>query len=698
MNYLVKGAVIALGVTLVTAGLAFFGAFERMELASYDLRFRIRGVRPPQAAIDRRSRTTDVVIIAIDDQSLEELQLIWPFSRSYYAKAIRNLNRAGAKVIGLDIELFTAKDSAGDSLLANVLRETDNVVISRKVKAERGVFRQGDLRFVAVKPIPLFTRTGVELGNVDMIPDSDGFIRRALLVWKEAGNLFLSTKLINLFENSPAKFSHAGKHLLIGGHKIPIASDNSMLIDYVAPSSGFTTYSFSQVYDSETAWGIKLLAEKGFLKDKIVLIGATFTEAHDLHPTPFYAGDRIFSKTKCPMSGVEIQANIIDTVLTDSFIKRVGGLGLYGLLLAVTLALCLALLKLRALGGALITLAVMIAYSIGALYVFDRWRVWVNLVGPLGGIFLTYVGTVAYRFVAEQKEKRMIKGAFSHFVPGNVVRELLKNPEMLRLGGEERVLTVMFSDLAGFTTMSESLPATALCSFLNEYLTEMTEVILKYEGIIDKYEADLIMAEFGAPLPLEDHARRACLAAIEMQARLRQLREKWHPEGKPQARARIGINTGLMVVGNMGSRNIFDYTVLGDSVNVASRLETANKEYGTEIMIGEETYTQAKADLKVRELDVIRVKGRTQPVRVYELLAEPGTALSFEKEELLNHFSQGLEDYKNWRWKEAIAHFQAALEIAPDDGPSLALLSRCRAFRTIPPPEDWDGIYQQASE
>jgi adenylate cyclase len=260
------------------------------------------------------------------------------------------------------------------------------------------------------------------------------------------------------------------------------------------------------------------------------------------------------------------------------------------------------------------------------------------------------------------------------------------------LGGERKVMTAFFSDVADFSTIAEELGAEELVDLLNDYLTDMTEIILKHEGTIDKYEGDAIIAFFGAPITLEDHASRTCLAAIDMQKRLAELRKGWKKEGKHELFMRIGINTGQMVVGNMGSTIRMDYTMMGDSVNLAARLEGVNKQYQTSTLLSEFTYELAKNDIEARELDSIRVVGKKEPIRIYELLGRKG-----EMEDhirlILPHFREGLDHYKNQRWEEGIACFENALNLYDDDGPSLTYFERCITFESHPPPLDWDGVF-----
>jgi len=259
------------------------------------------------------------------------------------------------------------------------------------------------------------------------------------------------------------------------------------------------------------------------------------------------------------------------------------------------------------------------------------------------------------------------------------------------------VLTAFFSNLEGFSSISEQLTAGQLVDLLNEYLTEMTEIVMRYEGTVDKFEGDAIIAFFGAPIDFKDHATRTCFAALDMQKRLAQLRADWKKEERHELYMRIGINTGEVTVGNMGSRNRFDYTMIGDPVNVASRLEGVNKQYQTYTILSEFTYDLAKNDIEARELDSIRVVGKQEPVKIYEPLGRKG-----EMDEsirlILPHFREGLEHYINQRWEEGITCFENALNQYEDDGPSLTYFERCIMFQHHPPPSDWDGVFSMRTK
>jgi adenylate cyclase len=319
-------------------------------------------------------------------------------------------------------------------------------------------------------------------------------------------------------------------------------------------------------------------------------------------------------------------------------------------------------------------------------------RYCLNIVYPLVTLILVYVSLTAYKYLTEERKKKFIKGAFSTYLAPTVVEQLIKDPDKLVLGGEDRVITAFFSDVQGFTAISEALTAEEVVELLNEFLTEMTDIILGYEGTIDKFEGDAIIAFFGAPTILEDHAAKACKACIDMQEKLAELRKKWLAENRPALKMRIGMNTGSAVVGNMGSRNKMDYTMMGDTVNTAARLEGVNKAYGTYTMISDATYTLARNGIFVRELDSVKVVGKEEPIGAYELLGYPDQVDDARKS-LVELYAKGLGAYRHQNWDEAINHFSAALSTNPHDGPSQTMLRRCQDFNVSPPGDDWNGAF-----
>ncbi|MFQ5896482.1 MAG: adenylate/guanylate cyclase domain-containing protein, partial [Nitrospinota bacterium] len=325
-------------------------------------------------------------------------------------------------------------------------------------------------------------------------------------------------------------------------------------------------------------------------------------------------------------------------------------------------------------------------------YLFAGPRWWLNATYPTLEIALVYTGITVHSYLSEEKQRRFIHSAFGTYLSPKVAEELVRNPGLLTLGGERKIITAFFSDITGFTNISEGMEAEQVVELLNEYLSEMTDIILAHDGTVDKFEGDAIVAFFGAPHPMEDHALRACLVSLEMQRRMEELRPRWCARGWPELHVRIGLNTGPAVVGNMGSRRHLDYTMMGDTVNTAARLEGVNKVYGTCVMVGETTRQQAGDAIEVRELDAIDVVGKTEAVKVYQPMA-PAGGLDLLKAQMVEHYARGLAAYRARQWGEALAHFGRALELDPKDGPSKAMRERIREFQSNPPPPDWNGAY-----
>jgi adenylate cyclase len=341
----------------------------------------------------------------------------------------------------------------------------------------------------------------------------------------------------------------------------------------------------------------------------------------------------------------------------------------------------------------LAVVALMALLGAAAHFLFTYANCVISVTGAAMAILSGYGASTTYHYVVERRQRAMIKTMFSTYLNPSLVDELVTHPERLVLGGRREELTVLFSDIEGFTTISQSLPPEQLVALLNEYLDEMSEVIFDNDGTVDKYEGDAIMAFWGAPLPQKDHALRACTAAIQMIQRLEKLNLRWTKEEKPFLNIRIGINTGPMVVGNMGSQRKFAYTVIGDSVNVASRLEGANREYRTRIMVTERTFRLLNDRIVGRVLDRITVRGRSEAVTVYELLYLRSEPVHQAIVEMLQRYTEGMALYQTQRWSQAREKFEQALAALPDDYPSRIYMSRAAMYEKNPPPE-WTGIFR----
>ncbi len=461
--------------------------------------------------------------------------------------------------------------------------------------------------------------------------------------------------------------------------EIPTNDQGELQINYLGKQRTFPQISIADILNENGNF-----IPDGALKGKIVLIGATASGLEDVKVTPF---DPVFP-------GVEIHATVIDNILRQNFLHQPKWtlLGETGYLLFWGIVLTFVYSRIRPVFGILAGLAVMVLQLAFTHWIMEKYHLWITDVFPLLENVIIFASLMMYRYNTEEKQKQSIENMFSKYLSSTVIDQLMKDPNNLELGGEKKELTAFFSDIAGFTSLSEKLPPDEQVNLLNAYLTEMTEILFKYEGTLDKYDGDSIKAFFGAPLFFEDHSKRACWVCIEMQEKLLELRTVWQREGKPGLFMRIGINTGEMVVGNIGSKDRMNYGMSGDSVNLAARLEGANKQYSTMAIISESTYEQAKEFIEVRELDSIRVVGRNLPVKIYELLGKKGE-INSKIRAILPAYNTGLYHYKMKEWEAAEACFNKVIQRRPLDGPSSALLERCKYFRDHPPEKNWDGVY-----
>ncbi len=401
--------------------------------------------------------------------------------------------------------------------------------------------------------------------------------------------------------------------------------------------------------------------------------------------------------------GIEILAQGFQTIVENSYIRKPNPLWSMFLILCIGSVSGILFFKDR---GFLIN-TVILVLSGGIVwglsqYLFSARNLWIDLAPLEIVIIVNYVAGLGFQRAVALYNQNQVKGLFRHYVSPAVIEEMLKHPEKVQLGGERKFLTVLFSDIRGFTTISEGMESQALAEFLNEYLTAMTAIILKYHGTLDKYIGDAIMAIYGAPIDQDDHAARTCAAALDMMAKLHELQQQWRTQGKPMIEIGIGINSGIMSVGNMGSETRFDFTVMGDQVNLGARLEGANKQYRTNILLSEYTYHEIHKGARlspfiVREIDLVRVKGKKEPVKIYELIGRTGR-LDSDTLQRIELFEQGLAAYRMMDWDTAIEKFKHALSLKLDDIPAQLYIQRCRAYQIEPPSPDWDGVYTMTTK
>jgi adenylate cyclase len=707
-----------------------------MELKALDLRMVSRGKLQPGG---------EVVIATVDEKSLSELGR-WPWPRTQIANLIDKLKQYEAKAVGFDVVFAEPDENSSIKTIAQLSEELKksgtqdkkvqmllrkkqmaadtDAILARSVARAKNVtlgyffhLTDKDLAHVTEKQIDAsaenissskyqmiretakpdefslihaysaaanlksLSEAAENSGYFNAFPDTDGTLRWAPLMIKFQDNYYapLSISLLMQYLDWPmlslslTDFGVEG--IRIGEIDIPTDEAGRMLVNYLGPAKTFPHYSISDI--------VKDRLSPDTFKDKIVVVGATATGIYDLRVTPF-----------SPVyPGVEIHATVIDNILHQNFLQRSVWTAFVDVCALIVLGLVIGLVipRVKAVQGMLLSFFIIAFFVVANTFIFSYLNTWLNLIYPVLTMVVIYLGITIYRYITEEREKKKIKGAFQYYLTASVINEMLKDPTKLKLGGDKKDLSVLFSDIRGFTSISEKMTPEELVHLLNEYLTAMTNVVFKYEGLLDKYMGDAIMAVFGAPLDQPDHAVRACRTALGMMEELKRLQKKWAEEEKPVLNIGVGVNTGDMVVGNMGSEMRFDYTVMGDSVNLGSRLEGINKEYGTNIIISEFTYKAAKDVLFCRELDSVRVKGKKLPVSIYELIGEKKDAEKWGN--AVSLFEEGLEKYKQGLWDEAIERFRKVLEIRPFDAPSHLYIERCQVLKESPPEGPWDGVF-----
>lgn len=700
---IIAGVIAGIIVWSVVLSLSLSGSLESFELKAYD--------RLCQWNLHHESAPSNIVIVALDQGSLDAAQkegINWPWPRQMYAPIVDFAAISGARAVAFDI-LYTEPSSYGvedDRLLAEAVKKNDHVYLpiflsheSRPPQPwEEQVLKRAILPFSdhsacqghdnnsMIPPIEVLSESARGFGNVKTSPDADGIYRRIPLVFCYNSKWIPSVGLAAYrhIEGSGPVTADRGE-IRIGDLRVPQDGEGNFLLTYYDPQREYPRYSAFNVISSYLAIqeGRKPIYPRDVFKDKVVFIGFTAPGLFDMKSTP----------VSSIYPGMAIHATLLANLLKKDFRVRISRYAVLALSAAV--AILMGITVMLASGYAQLLLAALLSTAglLAFIVVAFRQSLWVDAIMLLGSLGFAFALTAAFSYATEGRQKRQIKQTFSHYMSDLLIQDILKNPEKLRLGGERRTLTVFFSDLAGFTSLSEKLSPEEVVTLLNRYLTAMTDIILDSGGIIDKYEGDAIMAFWGAPLVQEDHAVRACLAALDNQKRLVRLRKEFAEMGLPQVYARIGMNTGEMIIGNMGSSKRFDFTVIGDNVNLASRLEGAGKEYGTSITISEETCRGARDHVEVRELDLLQVKGKEKPVRIYELLARKGELDDLTRE-AIRFFSEGLEHYRQMRWDDAVLCFERSLAIDAEDGPSKTFIGRCESFRKDPPPAGWDGVYR----
>jgi adenylate cyclase len=682
----VRGLAVGAAAFLLAGALGGLGLWRSLEWKSWDARMRLF-VAPSR-------RAADIALILVDQYSLDfykKEQVSWPWPRQMYAPILGFLKAGGAKAVFFDLVMtepstYFAED---DAMLAKAIGEAGNVVLPVFLSAEDKETAPEAEAFLrrtapvssglrpwiksyrsATADLPLYLDKARGAANVQIRPDEDGVYRRVPLLFRYK-DVRVPGVALALAEEA------GGKNVANG---VPLDRDGCMIVRFFGPTGTYKSIpaatvinSFLQLNENKTPQ----IAPRDFA-GKIVLIGLTAVGLYDIKTSPLSGA----------VPGVEIQAAALDSLWHRHYLKPTPVVFdlLLALLWAVVAGVGITVLRRSShMSGAAAGFLVVPAASSVAGFAAGTW---IRFVLPEAAVLFAVIGAAVLNYAVEGRQRRFLKNAFRYYLSPHVIERVIDDPGQLRLGGVKREVTSFFSDVAGFTSISEALGPEELVSLLNAYLSEMTDIILDSGGTLDKYEGDAIVAFWNAPLDIPDHALRACRAALACQKRLTALAPDFEKRiGRP-LRARIGLNSGPAVVGNMGSSRRFDYTAMGDTINLAARLESAGKQYGVSILAGEATVAAAGDAVVAREVDRLRVVGKTQPVRIYELIGErdgvPAPVL-----DRLAAFERLLASYRRREW-DAVLGACRALE---GDPVAAVYAARCERFRSEPPPADWDFVF-----
>jgi adenylate cyclase len=689
-------------------------AVQQVEAQLLDMRFRLRPPAP---------RSDDIVLVLIDERSIREIGR-WPWSRTVIAEGLRRLAVAGARTIGLDLLLAEAEPSAvptawgdrlrqalgairqqsasdldveqtlarlvddrsGDRDLAAAIAEAGNVVLPfsfgfaeprqasqpdpppavastafRLVhgpSAGRGLLDATSL----LAPIPELGAAAITLGHTNTLLDRDGAARFEFPVIAYGDEYYPSFALEVARQQLGVARGDVqfvlGQGIRLGARWIPTGDRTRFVVNYRGPKR-FMTVSFAELLAGT-------LPNDQFT-DKVVLIGGAAAGVGETFVTPFTG----------VMPGIEWRATVIDDILRGDFmVRRDDTVALdLGFLVLGGVAIGWLAQRGRLLGPSLGLGALLAGVLAINLWAFAR-GFWLNLFAPLLALLVLYAVVMLYKYFIGDRQERRLRAAFKHYLSPALVEQVARDPTLLQLGGEQKELTVLFADLRNSTGIGAKLPPAEFVRLLNEVMETMTEVLFAHDGMLDKFTGDGLVAVFGAPLPQPDHALRACRAALAMVGELAPVQARWARPDLPAVDIGIGINTGRMIIGNMGSKERFAYTVIGDEANLGARLEAANKDFATRILISEATWQLVKDEIAARELDTVIFRGMARPVRVFEVL---GTRpLPVEQARRLERFAAGLVAYHREQWLAAKAAFEQVLALTPDDRPSQIYVERCR--------------------
>ena len=695
---------LALAFLIIVSALLFPALWDRVEVIFHDLRARLfiretgrekmEGVDVTMEQMD--SLLSTFVFIDIDDTSLQEYGR-WPWNREIMARFIQKIGEMNPRLVFIDI--YYPETSPEDPVLDSAAEEAGNVgfVYNFLMKGSSEDYNVDPVTLANIRrwAVPVDAPPNIEgvsrilptvspisdhafLGHDWMMADEDNVFRKVTEYVILDGYLYPSLPVILYmqYKGIPIDRLHLeGKDLAVGERIIPLDDSGRRLVDYYSSYRGYDRFrhiSFAHIMSGHAQID---------LTNKIAFVGMTArglaSAAKDIKMTP--VGE---------MPGMEYLANATLNIFEGRFIRSVPAWVNTVIILAI--ALLLSLFSRISRGWLNILMAgLLFGAFFAAGFILYRHSIYIRMAEPLSAIFVIFLGVTFFKYLREELQKKMIRDMFSSYLSANIVQALLKDPALATLHGQKREMSVLFSDVKSFTTFTEEHPAEEVVQRLNEYLHEMTDVIMSHDGTLDKFVGDEIMALFGAPLAYSDHAERAVKTALGMRTRIRELHEKWRSRGQDILDMGIGINSGTMLVGNIGAEGKkMDYTVIGDNVNLGARIEGLTRFYQVNILITEETYNLLERTRNhCREIDLVKVKGKNEPARIYEVMEQPYPDIFLIK------FDEALKAYRNQNWDEAERLFRETLDIQPGDGPARLLLERTEMFRITPPPEEWDGSF-----
>ena len=672
-------AALAVVVSGILLGGLHLGLGTGLQESASDFLFAGHGTRP----------AASTVIVGIDQRSHQMLMArhgpLAQWQRILYARAIDALAAAGARVIALGVFFDSARSD--DAALSEAIRRARNVVTPVVAQEPQDLHPGPGVaqRFgVFVRPVETVRLAAAAEGLANITVSGDSVVRGLPLLLRAGDEELpaLPLTIAALYARRPRVVDRPPEAHTVyaAGRAIPVGEGGILRINFLGPPSRpggagpFPIVPLVDVLDGTF--------DRALVRDRIVLLGPTI-RGLDEHPTPTTSNLR--------MPGVEVLASAVETIVHQRYLVPVDPMVTGGLVVLLALLATGLVVGVGPWAATAVVLLALAAYLTAAALLFESGWI-LDLVYPPAALLLTFAVTLVHRLVFVEAEERMIRQAMGRYLSPEVGRWMLENPERLALGGEVREMSVLFCDIREFTTLAHALPPEALMALLNRYLGEMTDAVFAHDGVVAQYVGDAIEAFWNAPMDQPDHARRVCQTALDMLAVLERLGPVFAARGWAGLDIGIGINTGSMIVGNAGSRDRLAYMAFGDAVNVASRLEGLTKEYGVHIVIGEETFRAAGDAFAYRFLDRVAVKGRPEPLTVYELLA-PASTLPAARLEQLKRYREAVELYHARQWEEAERVLATLEGEAPTDGPIALYRRRSRSAIEAPPPPDWDGVH-----